>query len=47
MGKTKVVLITEKYSDQVPRLPAIAAVLDGPSRAEAARVGGMDRQTQP
>jgi hypothetical protein len=27
------------------RLLAIAAVLDGASRAEAAKVGGMDRQT--
>ena len=34
-----------KDSDQVRRLLAIAAVLDGASRAEAAKVGGMDRQT--
>jgi hypothetical protein len=34
-----------KDSDQVRRLMAIAAVLDGASRAEAAKVGGMDRQT--
>jgi len=34
-----------KDSDQVRRLLAIAAVLDGGSRAEAAKVGGMDRQT--
>jgi len=34
-----------KDSDQVRRLLAIAAVLDGSSRAEAAKVGGMDRQT--
>ena len=27
------------------RLLALAAVLDGASRAEAARIGGMDRQT--
>ncbi len=33
-----------KDSDQVGLL-AIAAVLDGASRAEAAKVGGMDRQT--
>ena len=32
-------------SDQVRRLLAIAAVLDGASRAEAAKIGGMDRQT--
>jgi transposase-like protein len=30
---------------QARRLLAIAAVLDGSSREEAARVGGMDRQT--
>ena len=30
---------------QARRLLAIAAVLDGASRAEAAKVGGMDRQT--
>ncbi|WP_291715733.1 IS630 family transposase [Bradyrhizobium sp.] len=34
-----------KDSDQVRRLLAIAAVLDGASRTEAAKVGGMDRQT--
>jgi len=34
-----------KNSDQVRRLLAVAAVLDGASRAEAAKVGGMDRQT--
>jgi len=36
-----------KDSAQVRRLLAIAAVLDGASRAEAAKVGGMDRQTLP
>ncbi len=30
---------------QVRRLLAIAAVLDGASRADAAKIGGMDRQT--
>ena len=30
---------------QVRRLLALAAVYDGMSRAEAAKVGGMDRQT--
>ena len=30
---------------QARRLLAIAAMLDGASRAEAARIGGMDRQT--
>lgn len=32
-------------SRQIRRLLALAAVYDGMSRAEAARVGGMDRQT--
>jgi transposase len=32
-------------ADQARRLLAIAAVYDGMSRADAARVGGMDRQT--
>src|SRR3954466_11507992 len=30
---------------QARRLLAIAAVLDGASRAQAAKIGGMDRQT--
>jgi hypothetical protein len=30
---------------QARRLLAIAAILDGARRAEAARIGGMDRQT--
>jgi transposase len=34
-----------KDAAQARRLLAIAAVLDGASRAEAAKVGGMDRQT--
>jgi transposase len=34
-----------KDAKQSRRLLSIAAVLDGMSRAEAARVGGMDRQT--
>jgi transposase len=34
-----------KILDTTRRLLAIAAVLDGASREEAARVGGMDRQT--
>jgi putative transposase len=34
-----------KDAGQVRRLLAIAAVLDGHSRAEAAKIGGMDRQT--
>src|SRR5829696_7009804 len=34
-----------KDTAQTRRLLAIAAVLDGGSRAEAAKAGGMDRQT--
>jgi len=34
-----------KDASQVRRLLAVAAVYDGMSRGEAARVGGMDRQT--
>ncbi len=33
-----------KHANQSPRLLSIAAVLDGMSRAEAAKIGGMDRQ---
>jgi transposase len=36
---------TVKDADQVRRLLALAAVYDGKDREEAARVGGMDRQT--
>ena len=34
-----------KDADQARRLLALAAVYDGMSRAKAARIGGMDRQT--
>ena len=34
-----------KDAAQVRRLLAIAAVLEGASREEAAKIGGMDRQT--
>ena len=36
---------TVKDAGQVRRLLALAAVYDGQSREEAARIGGMDRQT--
>src|SRR5215212_32241 len=36
---------TTKNADQSRRLLSLAAVLDGMSRSEAARIGGMDRQT--
>jgi transposase len=37
--------ISTKDASQSRRLLSIAAVLDGMSRAEAAKIGGMDRQT--
>src|SRR5215213_5546991 len=36
---------TTKNANQSRRLLSIAAVLDGMSRTDAARIGGMDRQT--
>ena len=36
---------SSKDANQSRRLLSIAAVLDGMSRAEAAKIGGMDRQT--
>src|SRR5215203_6137269 len=36
---------TSKDANQSRRLLSIAAALDGMSRAEAAKIGGMDRQT--
>jgi len=39
--------LAKRYRDprQIRRLLALAAVYDGMSRAQAARIGGMDRQT--
>lgn len=37
--------VSSKDANQSRRLLSIAAVLDGISRADAARIGGMDRQT--
>src|SRR5215210_2893644 len=34
-----------KHANQSRRLLSLAAVVDGMSREEAARIGGMDRQT--
>jgi transposase-like protein len=34
-----------RHSDQARRLLAIALVLEGTSRTQAARITGMDRQT--
>ncbi len=36
---------TSRYVDQARRLLSLAAVLDGMNRTEAARIGGMDRQS--
>jgi len=36
---------TTKHANQGRRLLSLAAVLDGMNRTEAARIGGMDRQT--
>ena len=36
---------TVKDANQARRLLAFAAIRDGKSRAEAAQIGGMDRQT--
>ena len=36
-----------KDANQARRLLALAAIRDGKGRAEAARIGGMDRQTLP
>ncbi len=37
--------VTSNDADQARRLLALAAIRDGMSRAAAARIGGMDRQT--
>ena len=39
------VAASSKHANQSRRLLSLAAVLDGMSRADAARIGGMDRQT--
>jgi transposase len=44
-GEVRRVAKRAKDAAQARRLLAIAAVLDGASREEAARIGGMDRQT--
>src|SRR3979411_15 len=44
-GKLRRVRAREKNAAQTCRLLAIAAVFDGASREEAAKIGGMDRQT--
>jgi transposase len=44
-GEVRRLALRAKDARQARRLLAIAAVLDGSSREEAARLGGMDRQT--
>src|SRR5207247_11433130 len=44
-GEVRRVAQRVKNAAQARRLLAIAAVLDGASREEAAKIGGMDRQT--
>ena len=36
---------SSRHANQSRRLLSLAAVVDGMSRADAARIGGMDRQT--
>src|SRR5205823_14773560 len=44
-GQVRRIAQRAKDAAQARRLLAIAAVLDGTSREEAAKIGGMDRQT--
>src|SRR5215210_9446824 len=44
-GQLRRLAATTKNANQSRRLLSLAAVLDGMSRTEAARIGGMDRQT--
>src|ERR671910_1543053 len=44
-GELRRLAATTRNANQSRRLLSLAAVLDGMSRAEAARIGGMDRQT--
>ena len=44
-GELRRLAVRTKHVNQSRRLLSLAAVLDGMSRAEAARIGGMDRQT--
>ncbi len=44
-GELRRLAATTKNANQSRRLLSLAAVLDGMSRTEAARIGGMDRQT--
>jgi transposase len=44
-GELRRLVATTKNANQSRRLLSLAAVLDGMNRTEAARIGGMDRQT--
>jgi transposase len=44
-GELRRLAAATKHANQSRRLLSIAAVLDGMNRSEAARIGGMDRQT--
>ena len=44
-SEVRALAVRSKDSAQVRRLLSIAAVYDGLDRGDAARVGGMDRQT--
>src|SRR5215212_10546270 len=44
-GELRRLAATTKNANQSRRLLSLSAVLDGMSRTEAARIGGMDRQT--
>ena len=44
-GDVRALAARAKDADQARRLLSIAAAYDGMSRGDAARVGGMDRQT--
>ena len=44
-GQLRALATRCRNADQVRRLLSIAAVVDGASRAAAAKIGGMDRQT--
>jgi transposase len=44
-GALRRLAAASKHASQSRRLLSIAAVLDGMSRTDAARIGGMDRQT--
>jgi transposase len=44
-GELRRLAAATKHANQSRRLLSLAAVLDGMNRTEAARIGGMDRQT--